>query len=154
MSAQHIYDTAPLGALVRFSNGEPRPPARFTRKVEAWEHRNGTGRLVSKAPGAGRSPESFTLHLGDFGMQGSIILVLHRTYEVTSPLSFEVAEMPPEGAARVLTSWQGIDELRHLAANHAAAEAWLSAHHWADARIDIVSAAEGVPAAPAIGRAA
>lgn len=153
MSAQQIYDTAPLGAVVRFSNGEPRPPARFTRKVRAWEDRNGTGRLVRKAPRAGRSPESFTLHLGDFGTQGSIILVLHRTYEVTSPLTFEIAQMPAQGAARVLTSWQGVDELRHLAADHAAAEAWLRAHHWTDARIDIVRV-EAVPAAPAIGRAA
>ena len=29
MSAQYIYDTAPLGSLIRYSNGEPRPPERF-----------------------------------------------------------------------------------------------------------------------------
>jgi hypothetical protein len=44
MSVKAIYDSAPLGALIRFSNGELRPPARFTRKVAAWERVNGVGR--------------------------------------------------------------------------------------------------------------
>lgn len=44
-SAQTLFETAPLGALVAFSDGSPRPPARFTRKVRAWQDRNATGRL-------------------------------------------------------------------------------------------------------------
>ncbi|EZP69562.1 hypothetical protein BV96_04102 [Sphingomonas paucimobilis] len=49
MSAQSIYDTAPLGSLIRYSNGEPRPPERFTRKLKAWNNDNGIGRLVERA---------------------------------------------------------------------------------------------------------
>ena len=46
MSAPLIYETAPLGSLIRYSNGEPRPPERFTRKVKAWTNDNGVGRLT------------------------------------------------------------------------------------------------------------
>jgi len=42
VSAQHIYTSAPLGSLIRYSNGKPRPPARFRRKLRAWEHENWT----------------------------------------------------------------------------------------------------------------
>ena len=44
MSAALIFDIAPLGSLVAYSDGTPRPPARFTRKLAAWERRNGTAR--------------------------------------------------------------------------------------------------------------
>ena len=45
MSAQHIYDHAPLGSLIKYADGAPKPPARFTRKLRDWESRNGVGRL-------------------------------------------------------------------------------------------------------------
>ena len=32
MSAQTFFDTAPLGALIRYADGRPQPPARFKRK--------------------------------------------------------------------------------------------------------------------------
>ncbi len=50
MSAHIVYDTAPLGALIRHSDGTPKPPARFSKKLAAWERRNGVGRLVRKEP--------------------------------------------------------------------------------------------------------
>jgi hypothetical protein len=54
MSAHIVYDTAPLGALIRYSDGTPRPPARFAKKLAAWERRNGLGRLVRREPASGR----------------------------------------------------------------------------------------------------
>lgn len=48
MSAHIINDSAPLGALIRYSDGTARPPARFRKKLSAWESRNGAGRLVKK----------------------------------------------------------------------------------------------------------
>ena len=48
MSATNIIDTAPLGALIRYTDGSPKPPARFTKKLAAWERSNGVGRLVKK----------------------------------------------------------------------------------------------------------
>lgn len=48
MSAHTVYENAPLGSLIRYSDGTPRPPARFKKKLAAWENRNGAGRLVRK----------------------------------------------------------------------------------------------------------
>jgi len=50
MSATTIIDTAPLGALIRYTDGSPKPPERFTKKLAAWERSNGVGRLVKKEP--------------------------------------------------------------------------------------------------------
>jgi len=50
MSPHIIFDIAPLGALIRYSDGSPRPPGRFGKERAAWERRNGLGRLVRKEP--------------------------------------------------------------------------------------------------------
>ena len=50
MSAITIIETAPLGALIRYNDHSPKPPARFTKKPAAWERSNGVGRLVNKEP--------------------------------------------------------------------------------------------------------
>lgn len=87
MYAHTIYDCASLG-IIRYSDGTARPPARFRKKLSAWESRNGTGRLVKKEPprsGATySSPACFTLHEGDFG-EGSIIVVSVRAWSVERP---------------------------------------------------------------------
>ena len=70
MTASLIFD-APLGSLVAYSDNQPKPPARFTKKLAAWKSRNGVGRLIRKEPARERptytSPPSLTLHEGDFG---------------------------------------------------------------------------------------
>jgi hypothetical protein len=113
MSAQTIYDTVPLGSLVRYFDGTPRPPERFRRKLAAWENTNNGGRLVRKsAPhtvGTHTTPASVTLHQGDFGSACVIVLKV---------------------------------ELLHLAYTRAAAEAWLASHRYLDAVLDEVSADE------------
>jgi hypothetical protein len=142
MSAQHIIDTAPLGALIRFSDGTPRPPDRFSRKLADWENRNGVGRLIrkSRAVDHGHSgyPASFALHLGSYRSDGIIVIVVTRHFLVTSSLHFEIAGTPSRGSVRVLTTFGDGDELRHLAPDMASAEAWLAAHHQSNARFDIV----------------
>ena len=74
MSAKTIIDTAALGALIRYTDGNPKPPARFTKKLAAWERSNGVGRLVKKElprpyP-TWTAPASFTLHEGNFSSDG------------------------------------------------------------------------------------
>jgi hypothetical protein len=59
LSAQQLYDAAPLGALIGFSDGAAEPPQRHRRKHAAWRSSNGTERQAL--------PASFTLHVGDFG---------------------------------------------------------------------------------------
>ena len=104
MSAQIIYDSVPLGSLVRYFDGTPRPPERFKRKLAAWENNNNGGRLVRKsAPhivGTHTTPASVTLHQGDFGSAGVIVLKVFKTFSVNSPLTFTVIERPKPGIVR------------------------------------------------------
>lgn len=160
MSAQHIFDTAPLGAHIRYSDGQPKPPARFNKKLAAWERSNGVGRLTAKHPAVQRathaSPAGFALHHGDFGSGGVIVMVVTVMYDVTSRLLFEIIERPKPGMVRVITRWDGTDELKHLAPNMAAAEAWLANNRYSNAILDVVSDEEGIGmmADSLIGRAA
>jgi hypothetical protein len=83
MSATNIIDTAPLGALIRYTDGCPKPPARFTKKLAAWERSNGVGRLVKKEPPRSyptwTAPASFTLHEGNFSSDGVILVTIMRS---------------------------------------------------------------------------
>src|SRR3546814_20400069 len=66
--------------------------------LAAWERTNGVGRLIKKTPADVRPtysiPEGFTLHHGDFGSGGVIVMVVTMTWHVTSPLYFEAIEAP------------------------------------------------------------
>lgn len=101
MTASLIFDIAPLGSLVAYSDDQPKPPARFTKKLAAWKSRNGVGRLVRKMPGRERptytTPPSFTLHEGDFGGDGIILITVMRSYGIDSDLKFRVIERPKIG---------------------------------------------------------
>ncbi len=157
MSAQEIYDRMPLGSFIRYSDGTPRPPERFKKKVAAWENTNNGGRLVRKsAPhtvGAHTTPASVTLHQGDFGSAGVIVLKVFKTFSVNPPLTFTVIERPKPGQVRVLNRAGADAELLHLADTRAAAEAWLASHRYSDAVLDEVTANEST-SDTAEGRAA
>lgn len=157
MSASLIFDCAPLGSLVAYSDGTPKPPARFTKKLAAWERNNGVGRLVRKEPGRERptysSPPCFTLHEGDFSSGGIILVMVTRTYGINSDLRFRVVERPKVGQVRVLQNVGDNVELLHLANNREAAELWLAKAGYARARLDEVTADE-VGADAVEGRAA
>ncbi|WP_336963688.1 hypothetical protein [Sphingobium aquiterrae] len=137
-SAQYVYDHAPLGALIKYVSGEPRPPERFTRKVRAWEAENGTGRLVERRPDSGSHPATFTLHMGDFGSEGIIVMVVRRLFSAESKKPFEILGTPEPGMVRVLTGHDGREELRFLAPDMAAAKRWMTEHHYSDMRAEIV----------------
>src|SRR3546814_5889654 len=98
-------------------------------------------------------PEGFTLHHGDFGSGGVIVMVVTMTWHVTSPLYFEVIEAPAPGMVRVLTQWEGVDELRHLAPDMATAQSWLASHRYSNARFEVVGD-EAKAIMPDLGRAA
>lgn len=143
MSVKAIYESAPLGALIRFSNDKPKPPARFTRKVAAWERVNGVGRLIRKSPpfvsGAYAGLAAITLHEDDFASNGVVVLVVHRTHDLDSDLRFDVIDVPPPGSCRIVQPFGETVELLHLADDRTAAEAWLQAHRYSHARIEMVA---------------
>ncbi|NGO55420.1 hypothetical protein [Allomesorhizobium camelthorni] len=146
MSAHIVYDSAPLGSVIRYFDGTPKPPARFTRKVVDWQSRNGTGRLVKKEPPRSRatysSPACFTLHEGDFGEGGIIVVSVRRTWSVESDLRFEIVERPAIGMVRVLQDLGDSRELLHLARDREAAERWLASYRYSRAYLEEVSADE------------
>lgn len=155
MSASLIFDSAPLGAIVKYSDGMPRPPERHRKKLAAWKNRNNGGRLIAKRPrhvvGSTTMPESFTLHEGDFGSGGVVVLRVHRSFSIDSELKFAVVERPVIGSVVVLDRPDG--ELVHLAENHAAAETWLKSHGYPHAILQPVTA-DQVAADVVEGRAA
>ena len=134
MTAQAIFDLAPLGAVIRYSDGVPRPPERHVKKLRAWKRRNGRGRLVEKTPERVRpsyvSPAGFALHEGDYGSQGVVVLSVRGIYDVTSSLSFEVVSVPQPGAVLCLTGFQGSVELQHLAADREEARRWAARNRY------------------------
>ncbi|CAG0982563.1 MAG: hypothetical protein F9K19_16975 [Rhizobiaceae bacterium] len=146
MSATIVYDNAPLGSLIRYSDGTPKPPSRFTRKLAAWETRNGVGRLMKKEPPRERptysSPASFTLHEGNFGEDGIILVTVMRTYSLGSDLRFEIVERPAIGMVRVLQSVGASPELLHMAENREAAELWLARNRYQKAYLEEITADE------------
>jgi|SRR6267378_833922 hypothetical protein len=143
MSAYHIYDNAPLGSLVRYSDGTSKPPARFDRKLAAWQNRNGVARLVKKQPQRDRptytSPASITLHEGDFASGGVVVLTVRRTHSLDSDLRFDIVERPAADAVRILQEHADAAELLHLAENRDAAERWLTQHRYSSARLEDVT---------------
>lgn len=157
MSAQLIYDHAPLGAIIRYSDGTPRPPERHRRKLQAWENRNNTGRLVKKMPGRRTGeitfPGSFTLHEGDYGTKAVIVLKVFKSFSVDSDLAFTVTERPAVGSVLVLSRPGDAGELVHVADSRPAAEEWLSRHGYPGAVLHEVTADE-VVADQVEGRAA
>ncbi|MGT2440912.1 hypothetical protein ACU4GH_39690 [Bradyrhizobium betae] len=144
MSAQLIYDLAPLGAIIQFSDGTPRPPERHRKKLAAWEHRNSGGRLIRKQAerhvGNTVIGATITLHAGDYGGGGVVVLRVDRTFSVDSDLRFIVTERPRVGAVRVLSRPGGDAELVYLASSGADAEAWLQSNGYPDAVLDEVTA--------------
>lgn len=144
MSAQLIYDQAPLGAIIRYSDGTPRPPERHRRKLQAWENRNNRGRLVKKTAGRHTGeitfPGSFTLHEGDFASLAVIVLRVFRTFSIDNSLEFSVIEQPAVGSILVLDRPGDAGELAHVAQNRQAADEWLSRHGYPDAVLQEVTA--------------
>lgn len=143
MSAQQIFATAPLGALIRYGDGTPRPPARFSKKLAAWQRNNGVGRLVRKNPerngGSGSTfPASITLHEGDLSSAGVILVVMHRTWSVTSDLQFAIAELPRPGMVQIIQAFRDSVELLHLAEDREAADLWLAKNPHSGARLEVV----------------
>ncbi|HEY1243894.1 MAG TPA: hypothetical protein VGF29_03590 [Hyphomicrobiaceae bacterium] len=135
LSARDIYDIAPLGSLIRFSDGTPEPPARHRRKRIAWISNNGAARLVRKNPADHLSGPSFALHLGNVGSGDVTVVEAYRIITMASVLSYAIQERPRPGQAAVLQDESGIHSLIHLADTEDDALRWLHAHPHRNARI-------------------
>jgi hypothetical protein len=126
MSAHIVYDSAPLGSVIRYFDSTQKPPSRFKKKLAAWKSRNSVGRLIKKEPPRERPTYSS----------------VRRTYSVESDLRFEIVERPAIGMVRVLQQLGDSSELLHLARDRAAAERWLASNQYSRAYLDEVTADE------------
>lgn len=146
MSAHAIHDNAPIGSIIAWSDGTPRPLARFTKKLAAWLTSNGKGRLIRKQPSRSMGylslSASFTLHEADFGAGGVVAIRVHRTFSLDSSLHFSVVERPAIGSVRVFDRHGEDAELVHLSPHRQAAEEWLSRHSYPQAVLAQVTADE------------
>lgn len=157
MSASLIYDLAPIGSIVAWCDGTPRPPERFKKKLAAWQTRNSSGRLICKEgprqSGNYASPGHFTLHEANFGGKNTVVIRIHRTFGLDSNLTFKVLERPALGSIRVFDRAGVNAELLHLTDNREAAAAWLKEHGYPNVVLEEVTADE-VAASHVEGRAA
>jgi hypothetical protein len=148
MTAQPIFDLAPIGSIVAWSDGTPRPPERYKKKLDAWRSNNARGRLIAKQAerrlGTVVIPAGFTLHETDLTSGGVIVMKVFRTFSVASDLRFEVVERPPTGSIRIYDRPGDGRELVHLAADRLEAEAWLSRHGYPHAVLEEVSDAVAI----------
>ena len=146
MSAHTIIDNAPIGSIVAWSDGTPQPPARFRKKLAAWQTNNSKGRLIRKQSGRGVGNVSlsacFTLHEADYGAGGVIAVRVHRTFSLESKLHFAIVERPAIGSVRVFDRAGGDAELVYLATNEPDAKEWLTRHGYPHAVLEEVTADE------------
>jgi len=146
MSAHTIFDNAPIGSVIAWSDGTPQPPVRFNKKLAAWRTSNSRGRLIRKqgARGVGTISlsASFTLHEADYGASGVIAIRVHRTFSLESRLHFTIVERPAVGSVRVFDRAGDDAELVYLATNDADAKEWLTRHGYPHAVLKDVTADE------------
>lgn len=121
VTAPDLIATAPLGALISFTDGAPMPPARFTKKLAAWKNSNGEGTLVEVCP----DRDCFTLHMQDLGGGQVIIARIYRTYLSTSSLTFAVKRPPIPGTVLCANVFQGRRKIDKVT-DRAGAYAWLA----------------------------
>lgn len=145
MSANTAF-LAPIGSILSWSDGTPRPPERHRKKLSAWKTNNSSGRLIRKqderASGNITVPATVTFHEADFGGSGVIAVRVYRTFSLDSDLTFTITQCPTVGSYRVFDRPGDAADLVHLAANRQAAEEWLSRHGYPRAVLEEVTADE------------
>lgn len=119
MNAQELFELAPLGARVTFTDGTPRPPDRFNKKLRAWKDNNDAGYFMGVKPGDGKhdwSKDGFVLRTLD-----DPVLIINRHFGTEGNKTFEVT--PPAPGTIIATSkYNG--EAEHIWRDMNAARTW------------------------------
>lgn len=128
LTVREIVEREPelLGATIAWFDGAPKPPARFTKQVRAWEHRNGRGILVEARRSQGKhkwDDDSVTLRESE-----SAVLVVNMTFggktAEAQGLRFRIEAMPAPGAIMLIAPLGDGREVRHYWQDEAAAYEW------------------------------
>ena len=128
MHVLDIMDHVSLGVVLKFSNNQPKPPARFKRKVAAWELDNGMGQLTEihrPYEDAFRSHPHITLKIASYTSKKIEIAQFFRSFSINSPIVFTTFAIPDPGTVLVLRHQkkEHTELLLHHANNRTDAEA-------------------------------
>jgi hypothetical protein len=120
MNADLIISLAPIGSVVEWSDGTPRPPEHHVATLYNWKRNNGAGLLVRKfgetSPDyPGVSPFFMLRCEDDF-----------RTFSVGLTYRFRIASRPKLGSVRIFEREDPAALMLHLADDGDAADAWLA----------------------------
>jgi len=135
MRVPEVIEQARLGAILKFSNGQPKPPARFKRKLAAWEQDNSMGQLTEihrPYKSAFRSYPHITLKIASYTSKKIEIAQFYRSFSMGSPILFTIFGIPDPGTVLVLRHQKNehADVLLHHANSRTDAEAWLSMNRY------------------------
>lgn len=120
MNADLIISLAPIGSVVVWSDGNPRPPAHHVATLDHWKRSNGSGLLVRKCGETGPDHP---------GVSSFFMLRYEddlRTSSVGLPYRFRIAERPKIGSVRIFESDDPTALMLHLADDWDAARVWLA----------------------------
>ena len=120
MNADLIISLAPIGSVVEWSDGAPRPPEHHVATLYHWNHNNGAGLLVRKCGETGPDHP---------GAQPFFMLRCEddlRTFSVGLTYRFRIASRPKIGSIRIFERDDPAALMLHLADDWDAARAWLT----------------------------
>lgn len=93
MNGRELFALAPFGAVVAFSDGTPRPPDRFKKKLATWKSNNASGTFVGRTHGKGKGAwdvDHFTLRTLE-----SSVLIVNMSFNVGNADRFTVTPAAP-----------------------------------------------------------
>lgn len=147
-SAQSIFDTAPLGAVITYTDGTPRPPARFTNQVSKWSRNNGSGVLVAKLPNTRADGASvFALRAGSAYIDRDAVLVMNTGFDTNSDLHFAVDRAPTPGHILCLNGSDRDRQVLAIARTQGEADTWAERNRFSSITLETVSAPAELEAA-------
>ena len=128
LTAAELHALAPFGATIRFTDGTPKPPERFNKKLAAWKRNNALG-VYCEAKDADTYGATFTLET---------IRAAHfrsrSTHHLEGPLRYEIVRLPApfvvvQDTSSIAKGWmqlkdgtaQTLDEAEALKSRHEAA---------------------------------
>lgn len=120
MNADLIISLAPIGSVVEWPDGNPRPPEHHVATLYHWKRNNGSGLLVRKSGETGPdypSVSPFFMLRSDGDL---------RTFSVGLPYRFRITERPKIGSVRIFERDDPTALMLHLADEWNAARAWLA----------------------------
>lgn len=137
MNADLIISLAPLGSVVEWSDGAPRPPEHHVATLYHWKRNNGAGLLVRKCRETGQNYP---------GVQPFFMLRCEddlRTFSAGLTYRFRIASRPRIGSVRIFERDDLAALMLHLADDRDAACAWLADNAaFSDAFMDEVTTDE------------